>query len=48
MLEGFAKAFRKRFQVPLEAASIADHICQQQQQHDWIETFQVSHLPVAA
>jgi hypothetical protein len=46
MLEGFAKAFRKRFQVPLEAASIADRICQQQ--HDWIETFLVSHQPVAA
>jgi hypothetical protein len=40
VLEGFTKAFRKRFQVPLEAASIADRICQQQH-HDWIETFLV-------
>ncbi len=41
-LEGFTKAFRKRFQVPEEAASIADRICQRQH-HDWIETFLVSH-----
>jgi hypothetical protein len=47
MLEGFTKACRKRFQVPLEAASIADRICQQQQ-HDWIETVLVSHLHVEA
>jgi hypothetical protein len=41
VLEGFSKAFRKRFQVPNEAASIADRICQRRH-HDWIETFLVS------
>jgi hypothetical protein len=41
-LEGFTKAFRKRFQVPDEAVSIADRICQRRH-HDWIETFLVSH-----
>ena len=41
-LEGFTKAFRKRFQVPEEAASIADRICQRRH-HDWIETFLVAH-----
>jgi len=41
-LEGFTKAFRKRFQVPEEAPSIADRICQRRH-HDWIETFLVSH-----
>ncbi len=44
-LEGFTKAFRKRFQVPEEAASIADRICQRRH-HDWIETFLVSHREV--
>ncbi len=44
-LEGFTKAFRKRFQVPDEAASIADRICQRRH-HDWIETFLVSHREV--
>ena len=47
VLEGFTKAFRKRFQVPPEAPSIADRICQQQH-HDWIETFLVQHLTVSA
>jgi DNA recombination protein Rad52 len=42
VLEGFSKAFRKRFQVPAEAPSIADRICQRQH-HDWIEAFLVSH-----
>jgi hypothetical protein len=42
VLEGFSKAFRKRFQVPAEATSIADRICQRQH-HDWIETFLVQH-----
>jgi hypothetical protein len=42
VLEGFSKAFCKRFQVPAEAPSIADRICQRQH-HDWIETFLVSH-----
>jgi len=41
-LERFTKAFRKRFQVPEEAASIADRICQRRH-HDWIETFLVQH-----
>ena len=41
-LEGFTKAFRKRFQVPEEAASIADRICQRRH-HDWIEAFLVQH-----
>ena len=45
VLEGFTKAFRKRFQVPAEAASIADRICQRRH-HDWIETLLVSHREV--
>lgn len=40
-LEGFTKAFRKRFHVPEEAISIADRI-NQKQHHDWIETYLVS------
>jgi hypothetical protein len=44
-LEGFTKAFRKRFQVPDDAASIADRICQRRH-HDWIEAFLVSHRSV--
>jgi hypothetical protein len=42
VLEGFTKAFRRRFQVPAEAPSIADRICQSQH-HDWIEAFLVQH-----
>ena len=42
-LEGFTKAFRKRFQVPVDAPSIADRILQKQH-HDWIEAFMVQHL----
>jgi DNA recombination protein Rad52 len=42
VLEGFRKAFRKRFQVPADAPSIADRICQRRH-HDWIETFLVQH-----
>jgi len=42
MLEDFTKAFRKRFQVPADAPSIADRICQRRH-HDWIETFLVQH-----
>lgn len=38
--EGFSKAFRHRFQVPADAATIADRILQQQH-HDWIETWLV-------
>lgn len=44
-LEGFTKAFRKRFQVPAEAPSIADRICQRRH-NDWIETFLVQHQDV--
>ncbi|MCT0199617.1 RAD52 family DNA repair protein [Synechococcus sp. CS-1325] len=40
VLEGFTKAFRKRFQVPEEATSIADRICQKRH-HDWIEAYLV-------
>jgi hypothetical protein len=45
-LEGFTKAFRKRFQVPEAASSIADRITQKQH-HDWIEAFLVQHQTVA-
>jgi hypothetical protein len=37
-----AGAFRKRFQVPEAAATIADRI-NQMCHHDWIETFLVQH-----
>jgi hypothetical protein len=40
VLEGSSRAFRKRFQVPAEAPSIADRICQRRH-HKWIETFMV-------
>jgi hypothetical protein len=46
-LEGFTKAFRKRFQVPAEVPSIADRICQRRH-HDWIETFLVQHQQLVA
>ncbi|TVS03975.1 MAG: hypothetical protein EA413_09770 [Cyanobium sp. PLM2.Bin73] len=39
---GFSKAFHKRFQIPADAPSIADRICQRRH-HDWIEAFLVSH-----
>jgi hypothetical protein len=42
VLEVFSKAFRKRFQVPADAPSITDRICQWQH-YDWIETFLVQH-----
>ena len=42
VLEAFTKAFRKRFAVPQEAATIADRI-RQKQHHDWIEAFLVQH-----
>jgi DNA recombination protein Rad52 len=42
VLDGFTKAFRKRFQVPADAPSIADRICQRRH-HDWIEAFLVQH-----
>ena len=41
-LEGFTKAFRKRFQVPPEVSTIADRICERRH-HDWIEAFLVQH-----
>ncbi|MFO7629168.1 MAG: hypothetical protein R6W06_06570 [Prochlorococcaceae cyanobacterium] len=44
-LEGFTKAFRKRFQVPADAPSIADRIYQRRH-HDWIEAFLVSYRSV--
>ncbi len=40
LLESLTRAFRKRFQVPEEAATIADRI-NQKCHHDWIETFLV-------
>ncbi|OON12722.1 MAG: hypothetical protein BTM30_02715 [Synechococcus lacustris str. Tous] len=40
-LDGFTKAFRKRFHVPEEATSIADRI-NQKQHHEWIVTYLVS------
>ena len=45
-LEGFTKAFRKRFQVPEAASSIADRIIQKQH-HDWIEAYLVQRQTVA-
>jgi hypothetical protein len=42
--EGFTKAFRKRFQVPEEATSIADRICHKRH-HDWIEAYLVQQQP---
>jgi hypothetical protein len=42
VLEGFSKAFRKRFQVPADAPSIAARI-NQKCHHDWIEAFLVQH-----
>jgi hypothetical protein len=46
-LEGFTKAFRKRFQVPPEVHTIADRICQRRH-HDWIEAFLVHHQRTTA
>jgi DNA recombination protein Rad52 len=40
--ESLTRAFRKRFQVPEAAATIADRI-NQKCHHDWIETFLVQH-----
>jgi DNA recombination protein Rad52 len=42
VLEGFTKAFRKRFQVPPDVHTIADRICERRH-HDWIEAFLVQH-----
>ena len=45
LLEKLTQAFRKRFQVPDIAVTIADRICQKSH-HDWIEAFLVSHREV--
>jgi hypothetical protein len=45
LLESLTRAFRKRFQVPEEAVTIADRISQKCH-HDWIEAFLVSHWEV--
>jgi len=47
LLEGLTKAFRKRFQVPDSASTIADRITQKWY-HDWIEAFLVQHQPEQA
>ena len=44
-LESLTQAYRKRFQVPEAAVTIADRI-NQKCHHDWIETFLVSHRDV--
>ena len=44
-LESLTRSFRKRFQVPEEAVTIADRI-NQMCHHDWIEAFLVSHPEV--
>jgi hypothetical protein len=41
-LESLTRAFRKRFQVPEAAVTIADRISQKCHQ-DWIEAFLVQH-----
>jgi len=45
LLESLTRAFRKRFQVPDTAVTIADRISQKCH-HDWIEAFLVSHREV--
>ena len=45
-LERFTQAFRQRFQVPEEAVSIADRICQKRH-HDWIEAYLLNLQPQA-
>jgi DNA recombination protein Rad52 len=42
LLEEFTAGFRRRFQVPADATTIADRITQQRH-HDWIEAFLVQH-----
>jgi hypothetical protein len=42
LLEEFTAGFRRRFQVPADATTIADRITQQHH-HDWIEAFLVQH-----
>jgi hypothetical protein len=45
LLDSLTRAFRKRFEVPDAAVTIADRISQKCH-HDWIEAFLVSHRPV--
>jgi hypothetical protein len=45
LLESLTRSFRKRFQVPDTAVTIADRISQKCH-HDWIEAFLVSHREV--
>ena len=45
LLESLTRAFRKRFEVPDTAVTIADRISQKCH-HDWIEAFLVSHRDV--
>ena len=45
LMESLTWAFRKRFQVPDAAVTIADRI-NQKCHHDWIETFLLSHREV--
>ena len=45
LLESLTRAFRKRFEVPDAAVTIADRI-NQKCHHDWIEAFLVSHPEV--
>ena len=45
LLDNLTRAFRKRFQVPDTAVTIADRISQKCH-HDWIEAFLVSHREV--
>jgi DNA recombination protein Rad52 len=47
LLDSLTRAFRKRFQVPEEAVTIADRI-NQKCHHDWIEAFLVSHSEVGS
>jgi menaquinone-dependent protoporphyrinogen IX oxidase len=42
VLQEFTAGFRRRFQVPADATTIADRITQQRH-HDWIEAFLVQH-----
>jgi hypothetical protein len=46
LLDSLTRAFRKRFQVPDEAVTIADRIVQKCH-HDWIESFLVQHQQLA-
>jgi hypothetical protein len=44
MLESLIRAFRKRFQLPEAAVTIADRISQKCH-HNWIEAFLVQYQP---